>query len=119
MSPIVFSQMAALTEPRRTSWTGLFREAFAGAEAGMDCRLMELVVIVFSFHTLRPAARLGHEAVDTAVERSEIWLRRNHAARLEPAERRAPDGRRIRPADAVGSWPPRLWLRASCFGMSR
>jgi hypothetical protein len=27
----------------------------------------------FSFRSLRPGARLGHEAVDEAVERSESW----------------------------------------------
>jgi len=30
-----------------------------------------LVFIVFSFYSLRPVARLGQEAVDEAVERSE------------------------------------------------
>jgi len=29
--------------------------------------------MVFSFYSLRPAARLGQEAVDEAVERSESW----------------------------------------------
>jgi hypothetical protein len=32
-----------------------------------------LVFIVFSFYSLRPVARLGQEAVDEAVERSESW----------------------------------------------
>ena len=32
-----------------------------------------LVFIVFSFYSLPPVARLGHEAVDKAVERSESW----------------------------------------------
>ena len=32
-----------------------------------------VVFIVFSFDSLRPAARLGQEAVDKAVERSENW----------------------------------------------
>jgi len=30
--------------------------------------------MVFSFYSLRPVARLGHEAVDEAVERSESWV---------------------------------------------
>jgi hypothetical protein len=32
-----------------------------------------LVFIVFSFYSLRPVARLGHEAVDEALELSESW----------------------------------------------
>jgi len=32
-----------------------------------------LVFIVFSFYSLRPVARLGQEAVDEAVKRSESW----------------------------------------------
>src|SRR5439155_23860389 len=39
-----------------------------------------LVFIVFSFYSLRPVARLGHEAVDEAVERSESWGARKWAA---------------------------------------
>jgi hypothetical protein len=32
-----------------------------------------VVFIVFSFYSLCPVARLGHEAVDEAEERSESW----------------------------------------------
>jgi len=35
-----------------------------------------VVFILFPFYSLRPIARLGHEAVDKAVERSESWARR-------------------------------------------
>jgi hypothetical protein len=33
-----------------------------------------LVFILFPFYSLRPIARLGQEAVDEAVERSESWF---------------------------------------------
>src|ERR1044071_7842676 len=46
MSPTVFSQIAALTEPRRTSWTGRFRGEFAGVEPGMVDRMFEFVFIL-------------------------------------------------------------------------
>ena len=45
-----------------------------------------LVFIVFSFYSLRPVARLGHEAVDEAVERSESWVRKRTAHRLAAAD---------------------------------
>jgi hypothetical protein len=32
-----------------------------------------VVFILFPFNSLRPVARLGHEAVDEAMERSESW----------------------------------------------
>src|SRR5207247_6944379 len=62
-------------------------EAFGLPEAGAvtDCAwstdrpavsamsVAMVVFIVFPFNSLRPVARLGHEAVDKAVERSESW----------------------------------------------
>jgi hypothetical protein len=45
MSPTVFSQMAALMWPKRTSWTGLFRGASANVATGAADRLNEFVFI--------------------------------------------------------------------------
>jgi hypothetical protein len=47
-----------------------------------------VVFIVFPFSSLRPIARLGHEAVDKALERSESW---GAADQVCPGR----DGRRI------------------------
>ena len=65
-----------------------------------------LVFIVFSFYSLRPAARLGHEAVDEAVE-SERKLGRGgsgqHIVRLACWQ----------PMVALGDW--RVVLGAASF----
>ena len=62
-----------------------------------------LVFIVLSFYSLRPVARLGQEAVDEAVERSESWGWKWAALRLagllaadgRPMGLAGPDGRRL------------------------
>src|SRR2546427_8603787 len=64
-------------------WADPVRLPEAGAVADCACSVDRptvsamsvaiLVFMVFSFYSLRPAARLGQEAVDEAMERSESW----------------------------------------------